>query len=168
MTIINYYNNIKSLATGLSLAALLSPNTEQSFPCNDNDNNKYTLIISNKNTYYTIEAYKYKDTILNANYNINRDNIKIEYLYINNDYYANKYNKRIIITNDEYKSLHEAIFNYIEMTAYKNGKTKVIIDIHNNMERYEYELRDIGFIKTDRRCLDNSFWYEAEKILKND
>ncbi len=82
--------------------------------------------------------------------------------------YTNKFNERIILTDYEYISLKEAIFNYIEMTAYKNGKTKLIIDIHNNMERYEYELKDIGFIKTDRRCLDNSFWYEAEKILKND
>ena len=176
MTIINYYNNIKSLATGLSLAALLSPNTEQplplsltlSLPLSLRCNNEYTLIISNKNTYYTVEAYKYTNVILNANYNINRDNIKIEYLYINNDYYANKFNEKLILTDYEYISLKEAIFNYIEMTAYKNGKTKLIIDIHNNMERYEYELKDIGFIKTDRRCLDNSFWYEAEKILKND
>jgi hypothetical protein len=74
MTIINYYNNIKSLAAGLSLAALLSPNTEQSLslllPLPFQCNNEYTLIISNKNTYYTVKAYKYTDVILNANYKI--------------------------------------------------------------------------------------------------
>ena len=81
-------------------------------------------------------------------------------------YYCNKFNKHHILSNDEYMILKYACINYIENEAVKNGIYKIVIDIHRNMERYNYELKDIGFVITDRRCIDNLFWYEAEKILK--
>ena len=164
MTIINYYNNIHSLATGLSLAALLSLNNEKLPLLSPYE---YSLKISNNNFNYKVNAYKNKNEILSANYKICRDNIKIDYLYINNDYYGKKFSSLIILNDEEYKLLKIAFFNYIETIAYKNGKRIIIIDIHKNMERYEYELKEVGFINTDRISY-NHFWYEAEKILKND
>jgi hypothetical protein len=85
---------------------------------------------------------------------------------IDNDYYSNKFNKHNILSNDEYMTLKYACINYIENEAIKNGIDKIIIDIHRNMERYNYELKDIGFVITDRRCIHNLFWYEAEKMIK--
>jgi hypothetical protein len=126
----------------------------------------YKLSINKRDKYNCIKAYKYNNIILQADYSMNDNDIKIEYLNINNDYYSNKFNELKILTNDECFLLKNAIFNYIEHDAYKNSKNKIIIDIHSNLERYNNELKDLGFINTNRKCLDNSFWYEAEKILK--
>ena len=157
------YNNITSLANSLSY---------YNFYDNSNDDNSnYNIelkIYINEFNYYSIKATYINNTIFSLNFDIKDDKIKIEYLNINNDYYSNKFNEKIFLTINEYKLLKEAIFNYIEKIAYKNNKRRIIIYIHNNLERYNYELLDIGFIITNRRCFDNPFWIEAEKILKND
>lgn len=164
MTIINYYTNINKLASSLSLSTLLLFNLKsQSILASYIYN--YTLKINNNDKYKTIKAYKNDNLILSLNYYFTNDNIKIEYLNINNDYYTNKFNKKKILTDDEFILLKNALFDYIENEAYNNNKTKIIIDIHNNLERYYYELEVLGFIKTERRCIDNYFWFEAEKMI---
>lgn len=154
------YNNITSLANSLSSCNFYNNN--------DNNNDIELKIYINETNYYSIKATYINNTIFSLNFDIKDDKIRIEYLNINNDYYSNKFNEKIFLTIDEYKLLKEAIFNYIEKIAYKNNKRRIIIDIHNNLERYNYELKDIGFIITNRRCIDNTFWIETEKILKND
>lgn len=161
MTIYYKYNNILSLANSLY---------SSSFYNEDEDNIELKIQNDISINYYVIKASYIKNNsfIFSLNYYIKDNNIKIDYLNINNDYYSNKFNENKILTNNEYKLLKEAIFNYIETIAYKNDNQKLIIDIHNNLERYNYELKEIGFINTNRRCFDNHFWIEAEKILKND
>jgi len=163
MTIINYYyKNINSLASSLSLSKFNYKSQTQSliFPYD------YKLSFNNEDKLNLIQAYKRNDMILYATIVLNDDNIKIEYLNINNDYYSKKFNEIKILTDDEYKLLKDAIFDYIETSAYLNDKSKIIIDIHNNLERFNYELKELGFINTKRRCIDNSYWLEAEKNIK--
>ena len=45
---------------------------------------------------------------------------------------------------------------------------KITIDIHSNLNRYNYELKNEGFVITNKRCYSNPFWIEAEKnVYKN-
>ena len=78
---------------------------------------------------------------------------------INNDYYDN-------LSDNEVSILKKTLFNYIEDFAISKNKTKIIIDIHQNMKRFNYELKDEGFINSNNRCIDNYYWYEAVKEIK--
>jgi hypothetical protein len=119
----------------------------------------------NVNIYTTIyDTYNY---IFNLDLIENNDNIKIKDLSINNDYYSNKnyiYNK--LLSDNEFLSLKKSIFNYIEDFAISKNKSKIIIDIHTNMKRFNYELKDEGFIITNIFCNDNYYWCEAVKEIK--
>jgi len=174
-TTIYYYNNFKTFTNILALGFNDLLHSKQSIsPCLNN----IVCKIDNKDMdYNSIKAWKYNyisdiyndnNIIFQLEYEITDNSIKINYLMIDNDYYCNKFNKHHILSNDEYMILKYACINYIENEAVKNGIDKIVIDIHRNMERYNYELKDIGFVITDRRCIHNLFWYEAEKILKND
>ena len=57
------------------------------------------------------------------------------------------------------------MIKYIENVAKSNNINKITIDIHSNLERYNCELKDEGFIVTNNRCYDNPFWFIAEKII---
>ena len=47
----------------------------------------------------------------------------------------------------------------------KNIK-KIIIDVHNNLERYNYELKDLGFIINNNIVNKiNPYWIQAEKDI---
>ena len=93
MTIINYYTNINKLASSLSLSTLLLFNLKsQSILASYIYN--YTLKINNNDKYKTIKAYKNDNLILSLNYYFTIDNINIEYLNINYDYYTNKFNEK--------------------------------------------------------------------------
>jgi hypothetical protein len=107
------------------------------------------------------DTYKY---IFNLDLIENDDNIKIEYLSINNDYHSK--NKNNLLSDYEFLSLKRSIFNYIEDFAISKNKTKIIIDIHQNMKRFNYELKDEGFINSNNRCIDNYYWFEAVKKIK--
>ena len=116
------------------------------------------------------------NTIFTLDFNINKDDkentfIKIDNLYTNNEYYDIKYidyyEKSIykLLTKEENKLIRESLINFIENWAIKENINKIIIDIHSNLHRYNYELKDLGFIPTNRCCLLNPFWIEAEKII---
>jgi hypothetical protein len=107
------------------------------------------------------DTYKY---IFNLDLIENDDNIKIEYLSINNDYHSK--NKNNLLSDYEFLSLKRSIFNYIEDFAISKNKTKIIIDIHTNMKRFNYELKDEGFVNSNNRCIDNYYWFEAVKKIK--
>ena len=134
------------------------------YDCN-NENNYHSIRAWVSNNYLDI-IYNYDKNILSLDYYICDDNIKIEYLCINNDFYSDKFNENVFLTKKEYMIVKNAVFNYIENIAIYNNKYKLIIDIHNNLDRYNAELKDLGFINTYRKCYNNFFWYEAEKILK--
>jgi hypothetical protein len=151
--------------------------------------NNYNIKFRNNIEYHNIKCWKsnciFQYYIQNSNdaniiysldFNINKDDkentfIKIDNLYTNNEYYDIKYydyyEKPIykLLTNQENKLIRESLINFIENWAIKENINKIIIDIHSNLERYNYELKDLGFIPTNRCCLLNPYWIEAEKII---
>jgi hypothetical protein len=110
----------------------------------------------------THKSYNNNYSIFSLDLIINDDNIKIEHLSINNDYYDNIKN----LSKNEVLMLRKVIFDYIEDLAISKNKTKIIIDIHNNMKRFDNELKDEGFVNSFNRCIDNYFWFETVKEIK--
>ena len=136
------------------------------------------------------------DFTINDNNDNNDNNdsfIKIDYLDINNDfynkkynyyyisdynnyisYYNKKYNKKYnyyyksnsLLTNDEVKMVRISLIKFVENWGIKKNIKKIIIDIHSNLERYNEELKDLGFNITENKCLLNPYWFIAEKQLK--
>ena len=116
---------------------------------------------------YRIEDDDNSNHIFKLNFSINDNNdnndsfIKIDYLDINNVFYSKR---KKILTNDKVKLVR--IIKFIENWAIKKNINKIIIDIHNNLDRYDEELKNIGFIITKNKCLLNHHWFIAEKQLK--
>ena len=112
-----------------------------------------------------------KNSIYNLEFKTDNNNIKIERLRINNDYYFNNYYynncyewKNKIITNDEYKMVKTSIFDYLINLGKENNYKKIIINVHPNLERFNYELKDEGFI-IENKLSDNYFFKEAIKPI---
>lgn len=104
-------------------------------------------------------------------YIINNDNIKIDYLFINDNEYKNICNKNIpndILDESEAFEIKKSLINYIKFLAKKENKNKIIIDVHQNLRLYEKYYNNEGFIITNRKCLDNPYWIETEFILDPD
>jgi len=124
---------------------------------------------------FNLENQKDENLIFLLEFNINKDDInnqfiKIDNIIINNDFYDNIHNeiyKKLFfhLNNDETKLISTSLITFLENYAIKNKINKIIIDIHSNLERFNYELKELGFIPTNRRCLLNPFWIEAEKII---
>jgi hypothetical protein len=124
---------------------------------------------------FNLENQKDENLIFVLEFNINKDDInnqfiKIDNIIINNDFYDNKHNeiyKNLFfhLNNDETKLISTNLITFLENYAIKNKINKIIIDIHSNLERFNYELKELGFIPTNRKCLLNPFWIEAEKII---
>jgi len=142
MTSINIYNSLDNLLYSLK-------NNNYSFKAtNDFHSTKYILkkdITSDLRSYSLqcwLSTCLYDYLIFSLDLIINDDNIKIEHLSINNDYYDNQYNDRTkILSNNEVSMLKNIIFDYIEDLAISKNKNKLIIDIHNNMKRFDNELK---------------------------
>ena len=126
---------------------------------------------------YHIEDEDDNNRIFKLDFTINNDNndnndsfIKIDYLDINNDFYNRKYNYyyklNSLLTNDEVKLVRMSLIKFVENWAIKKNIKKIIMDIHSNLERYNEELKDLGFIITENKCLLNPYWIIAEKQLK--
>ena len=56
--------------------------------------------------------------------------------------------------------LNDYLINFGKKNNYKN----IIIDVHENMKRYDYELKEEGF-KIENKCSNNPFYYEAIKTI---
>jgi hypothetical protein len=150
------------------------------------NNNNYKTILNNNIEYHNLKCWKsyciFNNYMNNLNDNnmiysldfhvnkndINNPFIKIDYLYVNNDFYDIKYNeffknRNKLLKEDETKLIIKSLINFIEKLGKKEQIKKIIIDIHKNLERYEYELKDLGFIINDND--NNHFWIQAEKII---
>lgn len=145
----------------------------------DNSDNIYSLKAWKSKCFYNhiMEAYNYnKNYIMCCDFIINKkkDNIKIDYLAVNNDYYDKIHNLKtkdainINLNDNDELILRKNVINYIENIARDEKISRIIIDIHNNLHRYNAELKNEGFINTFRYCNDNPHWFEAEKILHFD
>lgn len=119
-----------------------------------------------------INNYNEDNIIFSLDFSINKEDkknkyIKIDYLEIDNDYYDIKNNnkKKFILTKHETLLIKKSLINFVENWAIKNNINKIKIDINSNLERFNYELKDLGFFPTKNKCLINQFWIEAEKII---
>lgn len=186
MSSITSYNNLDNLVYSLKTNNL-NINSKKYYLLNTNINYNYnsnkkiiikTDITSNKKSYslrcwlstclfnFYTENKNYDNTIFSLDLIENDKNIKIDYLEINNDYYDKEHNfNKKILSDNEVLILKKAIFDYIENFAISKNKNKIIIDIHNNMKRYDKELKEEGFVNTNNKCIDNPFWYEAVKEI---
>lgn len=123
---------------------------------------------------YCINNLNDENIIYSLNFNINKKDInnsfiKIDYLYVNNDYYDIKYNEYFKRNNklkeDETNLIIKSLMIYIENFAKKENINKIIMDVHINLERYNYELKDLGFILNYNINNINPYWIQCEKII---
>jgi len=114
--------------------------------------------------------FKLDFSINNDDTNKNNSFIKIDYIDINNDFYNRKYyyysKTKKLLNNDEVKLIIISLIKFIENWAIKKNIKKIIIEIHSNLERYNEEFKDLGFIITENKCLLNHYWVVIEKQLK--
>ena len=121
---------------------------------------------------FYIENPHYNNMIFSLDFSINKDDInntfiKIDYMNINNDFYDKKNKiKKILLLDEETNLIRISLLKFIENCAIKENIHKIIIDIHSNLERFNYELLNMGFIPNfSKKCRLNPFWIEAEKRL---
>ena len=188
---IQFFNSILTMTTFLNLNTEITNNYILKTPLISNSyiikHYNYNTKFRNNIEYHNLKCWNSKcilkfyfenfndeNTIFYLDYSINKENdnniIKIDNIYVNNDFYDNKYrdffeNRKSLLKNDETKLILKSLINFIENFAKKNNINKIVIDIHNNLERFNYELKNLGFIITERISLINPFWLEAEKII---
>jgi len=103
-----------------------------------------------------------RNFIASLDFIIHEQHIKIIYLSVNNGKHVNLYNR--ILSIDEIDDIIESLINFVKIVATKENKTKIILDVHENLQlynKYYYE----GFEKTDRKSVNNLFWIETELNL---
>lgn len=152
------------------------------------EHNRYNTKFRNSIEYHNIQCWKSQcilnyhienendnNMIFNLDFSINRDDInntfiRIDYMEINNDFYNRKYfhysKLKILLNNDEVKIIRKSLIKFMENWAFKKNITRIIIDVHNNLERYNEEFKDMGFVITANKCSLNPYWIELEKQLK--
>ena len=101
-----------------------------------------------------------RNFIASLDYIIYEQHIKIVYLSVNNGKLVNLYN-RILDTN-EIDDIMESLINFVKIVATKENKTKIILDVHENLQLYNKYYYYEGFEKTGRKSIDNPFWIETE------
>jgi hypothetical protein len=192
---IHLFNSILTMTTTLSLTnninSILPKPSIFNTPIFSNKyvvkHNKYNTAFYNSIEYHNLKCwnsncifnYYTNDSddkeIFKLNFNINKNDINnpfiyIDYLGINNDYYDKKYNSvyptdNLILTNEETKLIKKSLINYLELVAIKENINKIIIDVHSNLDRFNYELKEEGFIVTNKQCFLNPYWIRLEKII---
>ena len=137
------------------------------------DNYKYNFLCWKSKCLYNIyfDDYSYYRKIFALDFKITNDMLKIKHLSINNDYndkksIINNDKNKLRLTDEETKEVKIFVFDFIKKTAIEKNVNKIVIDIHSNLERYNYELKKEGFIPNyDIKCYDNPFWIQAEKSM---
>ena len=125
------------------------------------DNNKYNFLCWKSKCLYNIyyDDYSYYRKVFALDFNIAKDMLKIKHLSINND-------KNSITNYEESKEVKKFVFDLIKNIAIKKNVNKIVIDVHSNLNRYNYELKNEGFITNhDVKCYINPHWISAEKSL---
>ena len=185
---IQIFNSILTMTTALKLNINFNDNSYKKNYFNNYilKHNNYNTIFSNTIEYHNLKCWKsrcffnhyidnYNDDnmIFSLDFNINKDDniIKIDYLYVNNDFFDIKYkdffqNRNKILKHDETKLIIESLIIFMENLGKNKNIKKIIIDVHNNLERYNYELKDLGFIINNNIVNKiNPYWIQAEKDI---
>jgi len=190
---VGIFNNFQELIMGLQTNNIIHRTKFNNNYLNSFSNKyitSFNVIKQDNDVIYSLKAWKskcfYNHIMENYDYNKNyimccdfminkkKDNIKIDYLAINNDYYDKEHNIKnnkavnINLSETDELILRKNIINYIENIAREEKINKIIIDIHNNLYRFNAELKNEGFVNTYRYCADNPFWFEAEKNIHYD
>jgi hypothetical protein len=137
------------------------------------DNNKYNFLCWKSKCLFNIylDDYSYYRKVFALDFNITKDMLKIKHLSINNDYYdknsiTNYDENKLKLTDEETKEVKIFVFDLIKNIAIKKNVNKIVIDVHSNLNRYNYELKNEGFITNhDVKCYTNPYWIRAEKAL---
>jgi hypothetical protein len=69
------------------------------------------------------------------------------------------------LTDEENRELFRAMIDHLTTVAQREGKPKIVVTVHENLRIYIKYYEPEGFVLTERRCQDNSFWIEAELVL---
>ena len=100
-------------------------------------------------------------------YSIHPEHVKIDYLNVNDDDFgirpSQEENSRLSITESTY--IHNALLKHVKNYTKNEGKTKIIIDVHSNLKIFNKYYFSNGFKNTNRKCIDNPFWLEAEFVI---
>ncbi len=134
------------------------------------DNNKYNFLCWKSKCLYNIyyDDYSYYRKVFALDFNIAKDMLKIKHLSINNDKNSitNYEENKLKLTDEETKEVNIFVFDLIKNIAIEKNANKIGIDVHSNLKRYNYELKNEGFITNhDIKCYTNPHWIRAEKSL---
>lgn len=139
----------------------------QTFIHRDAENPSHSIRIWKSNT---LCNQWYNDLQTNSfvaalDYQIRKDDVKIEYMNVNDNecIYSEK-----PIRQSEAIYLHHELLNFIKRIAEVEQKSKVIIDVHENLRIYNKYYKDEGFQLTNRKAKDNPFWKEVEFIISTE
>lgn len=110
--------------------------------------------------WYTDYTHCGKNFIGCFNYTIHDSFIKINHLCINDGENPNLYNDHLDL--DDSEDLIKACINFVKIVAKNENKNKIILDMHSNLRLYEKYYCYEGFKITNRKCLDNPYWFESE------
>lgn len=140
--------------------------------------------IYNNNTNYTtniIRIWKTKsfidiwyspfstnDFIGALDYTVQNNIVKINYLCVNDIDEYNVFDRKCKLTDEETIELKKNLIQYVKNIAIKENKSKIIVDVHNNLRFYNKYYADEGFVLTDRKCKENTYWLEAEYDSEKD
>lgn len=61
--------------------------------------------------------------------------------------------------------LVNSLIYFVKTVAKKENKTKIIIDVHQNLRIFMKYYWHQGFENTNRKCIDNPYWIESEFII---
>jgi hypothetical protein len=101
-----------------------------------------------------------KNFIGALDYTIYDTYIKIDYLYINHDEPKNLYNS--LLHEYECEDLINALIHFLKIVAKKEKKSKIILNVHQNLRLYLKYYYVEGFEITNRKCNYNPVFIEIE------
>lgn len=123
--------------------------------------------IWNTNSCFSIwyDEFRSSNFVACLYYTLHDNHIKIDYMNIN-DYECKDYNfnKDLLDTNESLK-LNHSLLSYIKYIAKLEKKPKIIVDVHQNLRIFNKYYKPEGFVETERKCIDNKYWKEAELNL---
>lgn len=108
------------------------------------------------------------DFIGALDYTIQKDFVKIDYLCVNDIDEYNVRERECKLTDEETIALKKNLIQYIKNIAQEENKSKIIVDVHNNLRFYNKYYLDERFVLTDRKCKENPYWLEAEYDSEKD
>jgi len=93
-------------------------------------------------------------------YSVNPDNIKIEYINVDNCE-NNNYNDFYFDEKQTFE-LKKSLIAYVKNLAKEENKNKVIVDVHHNLNTYNLLYSTEGFKVTTRNSIHGPHWIEIE------